>query len=235
MEIKGFKKTTFLDYPDKLAAIIFTGSCNFRCSYCHNGSLVDSNLASSDSVEEELVLDYLQKKKNILDGLVISGGEPTLCDGLIDFMRKVKALGLMIKLDTNGYRPDVLKTIIDENLVDYIAMDIKNTFKKYSSTVGLKNFDVDKIKNSMDLIRRSNVKYEFRTTIMKEYHSVDDLKDMRNMIDKDEDLILQQYKKVDLQLSQKEFSFYTLDEMNNFRDDIFIKNDFNNIRVRAYV
>lgn len=235
MEIKGFKKTTFLDYPDKLAAIIFTGSCNFRCSYCHNGSLVDSNLASSDSVEEELVLDYLQKKKNILDGLVISGGEPTLCDGLIDFMRKVKALGLMIKLDTNGYRPDVLKTIIDDNLVDYIAMDIKNTFKKYSSTVGLKNFDVDKIKNSMDLIRRSNVKYEFRTTIMKEYHSVDDLKDMRNMIDKDEDLILQQYKKVDLQLSQKEFSFYTLDEMNNFRDDIFIKNDFNNIRVRAYV
>lgn len=235
MEIKGFKKTTFLDYPDKLAAIIFTGNCNFRCSYCHNGSLVDASRIDPNSIDESEVLEYLRKKKNILDGLVISGGEPTLCDGLIDFMRKVKAIGLEIKLDTNGYRPDVLKKVIDEKLVDYIAMDIKNTFKKYSLTVGLKIFDVDKIKESMNLIRGSNVKYEFRTTIMKEYHSVDDIKDMRNMINKDENLILQQYKKVDLQLSEKEFSFYTRDEMNGFRDDIFIKNDFNNIKVRAYV
>jgi len=235
MNIKGFKKTTFLDYPDKLAAIIFTGNCNFRCSYCHNGSLVDESKIDPNSIDESEVLEYLREKKNILDGLVISGGEPTLCDGLIDFMRKVKAIGLEIKLDTNGYRPDVLKKVIDEKLVDYIAMDIKNTFKKYSLTVGLKNFDVDKIKESMNLIRRSNVAYEFRTTIMKEYHSVDDIKDMRNMINKNEDLILQQYKKSDLQLSEKEFSFYTLDEMNGFRDNIFAKNDFNNIRIRAYV
>lgn len=235
MEIKGFKKTTFLDYPDKLAAIIFTGHCNFRCSYCHNGTLVDTSRIADDSIDEFQVFDYLKKRKNILEGLVISGGEPTLCDGLIDFMRKVKDIGLDIKLDTNGYRPDVLKKVIDEKLVDYIAMDIKNTFKKYSRTVGLKNIDTDKIKESMNLIRNSNVKYEFRTTIMKEYHSVQDLKDMRSMIKKDEELILQQYRKVDLQLSEKEFSFYTLDEMNAFKEDIFVKSEFSNISVRAYV
>jgi pyruvate formate lyase activating enzyme len=235
VEIKGFKKTTFLDYPDKLASIIFTGSCNFRCSYCHNGSLVDTAKIDPKSISEYEVLDYLKSKKNILEGLVISGGEPTLCDGLIEFMKKVKDIGLDIKLDTNGYRPDVLKKIIEMRLVDYIAMDLKNTFKKYSSTVGVKNFDVDKIKMSMDLIRNSGVKYEFRTTIMKEYHNVEDIKDLRNMIRKNEKLILQQYKKVDLQLSSQEFSFYTLNEMNDFRDEIFKKNEFDNIKVRAYV
>lgn len=235
MEIKGFKKTTFLDYPDKLAAIIFTGGCNFRCSYCHNGSLVKSNENTKELISELEVLDYLKSKKNILEGLVISGGEPTLCEGLIPFMKKVKDIGLDIKLDTNGYKPEVLKDIIDQKLVSYIAMDLKNTFQKYSDTVGLRNFDVKKIKESIAIIRNSNIKYEFRTTIMKEFHNVEDLKIMRSMINKNEELILQQYKKVDFQLSDREFSFYTLNEMNEFKNEIFLENEFKNIKVRVYI
>ena len=235
MKIMGFKKTSFLDYPDKLASIIFTGNCNFRCSYCHNGSLVCPDMLRDESIDQSHVLEYLENKKNIVEALVISGGEPTLCPGLIDFMRRVKKIGLLIKLDTNGYRPQVLRKVVEENLVDYIAMDLKNSFEKYPSTVGISNLDLKKIEESINIIRNSKVEYEFRTTMMKEYHTGKDLEAIKNILKREDTLVLQQYRKVEHQLSDKVFSFYTKDEMNFFRDDIFSKDNYNNIKIRAYI
>ncbi len=138
MRILGFQKTTLLDYPGKLASLIFTGGCNFRCPYCQNGELV-TGAGQAEPVREADILDHLKKRAGILEGLVISGGEPTLQPDLIDFAEKVKSLGLAVKLDTNGTNPEVVETLISRDLVDYIAMDIKQCPEKYPQTAGLQN------------------------------------------------------------------------------------------------
>jgi len=168
----GFEKSTLIDYPGKIAAMVYTIGCNFRCPYCHNPELVDETVEITFSEEE--ILRFLDTRRGLLDGLVITGGEPTLHDDLLEFIAKVKAKGFLVKLDSNGTRPAMLREAIDRKLVDYIAMDIKSPLRKYSGTVA-RPVDVEAIKESIDLLRKGLVEYEFRTTLIKSLVSREDL------------------------------------------------------------
>lgn len=173
----GLQKTTLLDYPGKLASTLFTGGCNFCCPFCHNSDLVYLREGIKEIGSSE-ILDFLAGRKNILDGICISGGEPLLQEGLIPFIKEVKKLGLLVKLDTNGFLYDKLKELIDLKLVDYVAMDIKNAPKKYALTAGLKEIDLEPILKSVELLKSNVVDYEFRTTIVKEFHDETDIKEI---------------------------------------------------------
>lgn len=163
--IGGVQKTSLLDYPDKISAIVFTQGCNFRCGYCHNPGLLQVN-SEKDIYSVDVFFEFLKKRVGKLDGVVITGGEATLQKDLILFMKEVKNLGFLVKLDTNGYRPDVVEEVINQGLVDYFAMDIKAPLDKYSAVTNV-DIDTDKIVKSIDLIMKSNIPYEFRTTVMK--------------------------------------------------------------------
>ena len=172
MKIHGLNKTTLLDYPEHVAATIFTGSCNFRCPFCHNGDLV-LNPSSQPTIEEEKVFSFLHKRKSILSGVCITGGEPTLQKDLPDFIKKVKALGYLVKLDTNGYEPNMLEQLLNANLLDMVSMDIKSSPSEYGNAAGLPSLDITRINASIDLLLNSKVPYEFRTTVVAELHSED--------------------------------------------------------------
>lgn len=172
MNIAGVQKVTLLDYPGKVACEIFTQGCNFECPFCQNSSLIP--ITNTGEFSEEEIFEYLNLRKNILDGVVITGGEPTVQKDLKGFIKKIKDLGLLVKLDTNGGNPKVLQELIDEKLVDYVAMDIKNIFNKYNITAG-KKISLDNIKKSIEILKASKIDYEFRTTIIKEMHSLDDI------------------------------------------------------------
>lgn len=174
MEIYGLNKTTLLDYPGRVACTLFTGGCNFRCPFCQNSELVLCPDTQPVHPEQEL-FDFLKKRTGILSGVCITGGEPTLQPDLPGFIEKVKALGYAVKLDTNGARPDMLKYLLGKKLVDYIAMDIKNTPDKYTKTAGIPSLDIRPVRESVSLIKDSGLDYEFRTTIVKELHSEDDM------------------------------------------------------------
>lgn len=174
MIIHGFQKMTLLDYPGRVACTIFTAACNLRCPFCHNAGLV-TKIENTQRIDESEVLAYLQKRKGILDGVCITGGEPTLQKDLADFIRKIRALGYAVKLDTNGTNPAVLQALLDEGLLDYVAMDIKNIPEKYEATVGVPSFDVTPIQQSIDLLLAGRVDYEFRTTVVAEYHTPEDI------------------------------------------------------------
>ena len=172
MNIAGVQKVTLLDYPGKVACEIFTQGCNFECPFCQNSSLIP--ITNTGEFSEEEIFEYLVLRKKILDGVVITGGEPTVQKDLKEFIKKIKDLGLLVKLDTNGGNPKVLQELIDEDLVDYVAMDIKNVFNKYNITAG-KKINLDNIKKSIEILKASKIDYEFRTTIIKEMHSLDDI------------------------------------------------------------
>lgn len=172
MNIAGVQKVTLLDYPGKVACEIFTQGCNFECPFCQNSGLIP--ITNTGEFSEEEIFEYLNLRKNILDGVVITGGEPTVQKDLKSFIKKIKDLGLLVKLDTNGGNPKVLQELIDEKLVDYVAMDIKNIFNKYNITAG-KKINLDNIKKSIEILKASKIDYEFRTTIIKEMHSLDDI------------------------------------------------------------
>ena len=156
-----------------VSATVFTNGCNFLCPYCQNSALVlDSN--QNELIPEEEVLSYLEERKKILDGVCITGGEPTIQKDLKDFIKKVKSLGLKVKLDTNGSNPLVIKELLDENLIDYIAMDVKTVFSKYNLITN-RNVDIDLLRSSIDLIKNSKIDYEFRTTVVKAFVSYEDL------------------------------------------------------------
>ncbi len=174
MNISGFQKLTLLDFPEKTAATVFTGGCNMRCPFCHNALLVTEFDGSSEFSEEE-VLAYLKKRAGILDGICITGGEPLLQRDIGDFMKRIKELGVAIKLDTNGSFPEKLRSLVEAGLVDYVAMDIKNSKGKYAETVGIANFDIAPIEESIRYLMSSGVDYEFRTTIVREFHTVEDI------------------------------------------------------------
>ncbi|MBQ7957257.1 MAG: anaerobic ribonucleoside-triphosphate reductase activating protein [Clostridia bacterium] len=170
MKLIGLQKMTVLDFPGRVACIVFTFGCNFRCPFCHNASLVMGD-GESDVSEDEFFA-YLKKRQGILDGVVVTGGEPLLQKDIEDFLRKIKAFGYEIKLDTNGTFPEKLKSIVNEGLVDYVAMDIKNTPEHYAVTIGKDEFDIDCIRESVDfLINQDKVEYEFRTTVVAQFHS----------------------------------------------------------------
>ena len=173
MVIYGLQKLSLLDYPGKTACTVFTGGCNFRCPYCHNASLV-VGLDEIEPVDYDEFFAFLNKRRNILDGVCITGGEPLLQPDIEEFIREIKKFGYSVKLDTNGTFPDKLKRLVDENLVDYVAMDIKNSPEKYSLTAGVSELDFSKISNSVELLLSNSADYEFRTTVVKELHSKED-------------------------------------------------------------
>lgn len=180
MEFGGFEKCTLIDYPGKIACMVYTIGCNFRCPYCHNPELVDETV--TQRFKEEDVLSFLDGRKKMLDGIVITGGEPTIHgDNLISFMREVKDRGFLVKLDSNGTNPDFLEKVLKEKLVDYIAMDIKSPFAKYSETVA-RPVDIESIKKSIVLIMNSDIEYEFRTTILKVMLSKEDIEEIAKEI-----------------------------------------------------
>lgn len=165
---------TLLDFPGKVACTVFTGGCNFRCPFCHNALLVTKLPEKPDYTEDE-ILSFLEKRIGLLDGVAITGGEPLLNPDIGDFIRKIRDMGYAVKLDTNGSFPERLKAIVGEGLVDYVAMDIKNRREKYTETVGLKNLDLSKIEESIDFLKSGAVDYEFRTTVVKQFHTVEDI------------------------------------------------------------
>lgn len=181
MQIYGFNKTTLLDYPGCLAAVVFTGGCNFCCPFCHNGSLV-LNPGGTPLISEEEVLAVMEKRRKILEGVCITGGEPTLQADLPEFILKVKRLGLKVKLDTNGTRPELLREWIEEGLLDYIAMDIKNTKKKYPLTTGRPQPELEKVEESIRILMNAGVDYEFRTTVVKEFHTLSDMEEIGHWV-----------------------------------------------------
>lgn len=179
MKIVGFQKLTLSDYPGHTACIIFTEGCNFKCPFCHNSPLVYD--VSSSYYEESEIFSYLEKRKGIVEGIVVSGGEPTLQKDLIRFLKRLREIDVLIKLDTNGSNPKILKEILDNNLVDYVAMDIKNTYEKYDTICDTK-VNIKNIKESIKLLKESNIDHEFRTTIVKEFHTKNDIKEITEYI-----------------------------------------------------
>jgi len=174
MKIAGLEKLTLQDYPNHISCIIFTQGCNLKCPFCQNSTLIPLE-AEDNLINEDEVLDYLKLRKDVINGVTISGGEPTLQKDLKDFIIKIKQLGFDVKLDTNGINYNCLKDLIDNKLVDYVAMDIKNIYKKYPKTSGLEKMNMDNIENSINLLKQNKVDYEFRTTIINEYHTLQDI------------------------------------------------------------
>ena len=178
-KIGGFQKTSLLDFPQKIACIVFTPNCNFRCGYCHNPELFQK-------IEPVLTVpaffDFLKTRVGKLDGVVITGGEPTLQSGLHDFIQQIKAMNFEVKLDTNGSNPQILKSLLEENLLDYVAMDIKAPLEKYSEITNVQ-VDVEKISKSVELLKNSSIDYEFRTTVVKSQLSKDDFLKIGMLID----------------------------------------------------
>ena len=177
MHISGLQKLTLLDFPGRVACTVFTGGCNMRCPFCQNASLV---LVDKDPqfMSEEKFFSFLDKRKGVLDGVALTGGEPLLQKDLLPFIEKIKEKGYLVKLDTNGYSPDKLKAAIDAGLIDYVAMDVKNSKAKYGKTVGMDKFDIQRIEQSVDLLKQNVVDYEFRTTVVKELHEKEDFEEI---------------------------------------------------------
>lgn len=177
MRIQGLQKLTLLDFPEHTACTVFTVGCNFRCPFCHNASLV-VDIPKEAAITEEEFFVFLQKRRGILDGVCITGGEPLLQPDIKPFVQKIKEMGFAVKLDTNGSFPEKLIALIEEELVDYVAMDIKNSPETYAFTVGRDNIDIDAIQKSVTYLKENHVAYEFRTTVVKHYHSKEDFEEI---------------------------------------------------------
>lgn len=191
MKIEALQKLTLLDYPQKMACTIFTHGCNFRCPFCHNAGLVTDTQQTEITAEE--VLKFLKSRQGILEGVCITGGEPLLQTDIEDFIKSIKDMGFLVKLDTNGSFPDRLKALCKKGLIDYVAMDIKNSKQKYSVTVGKKLFDLTAVSESVDFLKRGTVPYEFRTTVTKDFHTMEDLLDIAKWISGCDAYYLQQF------------------------------------------
>ncbi len=211
MKIYGFQKTTLLDYPGHVAATIFTGGCNFRCPFCHNGGLV---LCPDQirPIEEEVVLAYLKKRKGILEGVCITGGEPTLQPDLKEFLRKVKAEGYRVKLDTNGYNPRITGEIMEEGLADYVAMDVKASLPNYARAAGCPDLDLSRIRESIGILKSGRVSYEFRTTVVKGIHTVEEFDAVGQLLEGSRVYYLQSFRHSG-EVLQKGFCAFLPDEM----------------------
>lgn len=191
MLIKGLQKLSLLDFPGKVACTVFTFGCNFRCPFCHNASLVLKERSDDIFISEEEFWEFLESRHGMLEGVCISGGEPTLQPDLKEVLRRIKSMGYAVKLDTNGYRPDVLRSVIDEGLVDYVAMDIKNSPSRYGETVGIDNFDMSPIYESVNILREGKIPFEFRTTVVGGLHTDDEMVEIGNWLMGEEKYFLQ--------------------------------------------
>ena len=180
MKLHGLQKMTLLDFPGKVACTVFLGGCDLRCPFCHNFELADGTAQPIMDAEE--LLSFLKKRQGLLDGVAITGGEPCLHKDLPQLLEQIRALGFQTKLDTNGCHPGMLKEILDRKLIDYAAMDIKNSPKKYAMTCGLAEMDLAPVRQSIDLLMNSGIDFEFRTTVVKEFHEAEDFKGIGEMI-----------------------------------------------------
>lgn len=190
MIIGGFQKTSLLDYPDQVSSIFWTVGCNFNCPFCYNKNLVEDKV---EKIPEGEILSFLKKRKGLLDGVVISGGEPLLQEDLVDFAGKIKKLGYLVKIDTNGTFPDKIKELIDKKQVDYIAMDIKAPKKKYNTLTGIKT-DISKIEKSIEIIKNNSTDYEFKTTFIPQLLQKEDIVEIAKWLEGAKRFYLQQFK-----------------------------------------
>ena len=196
MQICGLNKTTLLDYPGHVATTVFTGGCNFRCPFCHNASLL-GNPTDQMCLSEEEVFAFLEKRQGILEGVCITGGEPTLQPDLETFIRKVKKLGYLVKLDTNGSAPTVLADLLHKELLDYVAMDVKASKENYQSAVGAVHFNLQDVEKSIELLKKCGISYEFRTTVVKGIHRVEEFEKIGAWLEGCEAYYLQAYREND--------------------------------------
>ncbi len=218
MNIYGLQKLTLLDYPGKIACTVFTGGCNFRCPFCHNASLV-LDPASAGKIEMEEFFSFLEKRKGVLDGVCITGGEPLLHDSIAEWIIKIREKGFAVKLDTNGSFPDKLKALVREGLLDYVAMDIKNSKAKYAETIGIPNFDLSGVEESVRFLLTDAVPYEFRTTVTREFHTKESLLEAARWIAGCKRYFLQSFSDSGDLLSAH-VTGYTKKEMENLLDDV---------------
>ena len=175
MRISGLQKLSMVYYPGKMAATVFTGGCDLRCPFCHNAPLV-LRVAETPEFSQEEVLSFLRTRQGLLDGVVLSGGEPLLQADAAEFLAAVRSLGFSVKLDTNGCHPEALANILERGLTDYVAMDIKNRREKYAETAGMPGFDLAPVEESVRLLQSSGVDFEFRTTVVREFHTAADIR-----------------------------------------------------------
>ena len=229
MLICGLQKLSLLDYPEKLAATNFTGGCNMRCPFCHNALLV-TRVSESETIDESEILIFLKKRIGLLDGVCITGGEPLLQNDLADFIIEIRKLGFKIKLDTNGTFPEKLVALLNMGLIDYVAMDIKNSPEKYPLTVGLPNFDSAPVFESAAILMNSPVPYEFRTTLVRELHTFDDMETIGRILSGAKNYYLQNFEDSgDLVGSfgvSPVFSAFSMPEKEHYKDILtkYIKN-----------
>lgn len=193
MEFVSINKLTLLDYPEKVACVLYTPTCNFACPYCHNWeTLIKENLPPLDF--ENDIISFLKKRLGILDGVVISGGEPTLMKELPEKIKTIKELGYLVKLDTNGSNPKMLKELIENKLIDYVAMDIKHSFNKYYDIIVNRNIDLKDLEESIEILKENKVDYEFRITLIEEYHDKESIYEIGKLLEGSKRIFLQQYK-----------------------------------------
>lgn len=216
MKIYGLNKTTLLDYPGKVAATIFLGGCNFRCPFCQNSSLVLNPSAQPDIPVKE-VLSFLKKRKGILDGVCITGGEPTLSPDLPELLQEIRSLGYPIKLDTNGTHPALLKTLTEQNLIQMTAVDIKACPDNYPALCGLVHPELDAVKETVEFLKNGTLDYEFRTTVIRELHSEKDFIEIGQWLTGAKAYYLQAYRDSE-EVLQPGFSSYTRKELEHFRE-----------------
>lgn len=229
MTISGMQKLTLLDYPGNTACLIFTQGCNFRCPFCHNKSLLN-DFSENEIIEEQEVFNYLEKRKGLIDGVCISGGEPLLQKDIVKFITKIKTMGYKIKLDTNGSSPSKLKNLIDSKLVDYVAMDIKNDFLNYDKTSGIERINVENIKRSIHILEESNIEYEFRTTVVKEFHNLIQLEKICEYLGPNVRYYIQNYKECDTVL-QEGLTGFASEELLSIQEKLKMTNP--NVMIRG--
>lgn len=216
MLISGVQPFTMLDYPGKTATIVFTAGCNFRCGYCHNPEFVLPELLAKlkgDFITEEAFFNFLEERVGLLEGVVVSGGEPTIHAGIIDFIAKIKQLGFFVKLDTNGNKPEVVRELLRKEVVDYIALDYKTSAKNYSALAGALAFG-EKVQETLALIKQSGIDYELRITLVKELHTPETLAEMAREMTGAKRVFLQQFRSATtLNLQFADYKAFSTDEM----------------------
>lgn len=213
MKIHGLQKMTLLDFPGKVACTVFLGGCDMRCPFCHNAEIISMDAPAE--MEEEEFFAFLSKRQGLLDGVAFTGGEPTLRPDLMDVMKRIREMGFLIKLDTNGNHPDRLIEIVEAGLVDYVAMDIKNSPAKYGETIGIPGFDITKVKKSVEFLKSGKVDYEFRTTCVKPFHDENSMREIGEWIRGANKYFLQGFVDRDT-VPDKNLGAYTEEEMKRF-------------------
>ena len=230
MNLYGLEKLSLVDYDGHISATLFTGNCNFKCGFCHNSLLVN-DYQELPTFSEQEIFDYLTKRFGILDGVCITGGEPTLNADLPLLCEKIKKIGYSLKVDTNGTNPNMIKTLVDNGVVDYFAMDIKNDLASYGEIIGIKNFNTKKVEESVQYLMSSKIGYEFRTTLIKEYHKLDNIVRIGEWIKGADKYFMQKFKNGENCINQ---NLHEVDEKTAKEYLEVIKNYIPNSKLRGY-